>query len=404
MAALAHLGAELSQVQDLDILLDHILTLARDSVMADAGSIFLREEDKLRFSYTQNDTLRQRMKPGEDLVYSLFTIPVNTETIAGYVALTGRPLNIPDCYALPADAPYRFGRKFDEKANYRTTSSLTLPLNTSAGRNLGVLQVINARSSTGVTAFTDEDQQLLSLFSGMAAMAVERAHLTRTLILRMVQMAEMRDPHETGTHCNRVAALAVILFEKWASRHGVDPRTILHQSDVLRMAAMVHDVGKVAVSDSILRKPGKLDRDEFEQMKLHVAHGGRLFMHSTSEFDQAAYEVSLFHHERWDGGGYLGRVEINPSPSAEPPVKALSPGGGFKADEIPIYARVVSLADVFDALTSRRCYKQAWDETQVIVELQKCAGAQFDPELVEILLAHLPTVRAIYERYREEES
>jgi response regulator RpfG family c-di-GMP phosphodiesterase len=401
MAAVAHLGAELSQVQDLDILLDHVLTLARGAVLADAGSIFIRENDTLRFAYTQNETLNKRLKPGETLLYSLFSLPVSADTIAGYVALTGQPLNIPDCYAIPADAPYRFGRQFDEKASYRTTSSLTLPMNTSTGRNVGVLQVINARSTEGIVPFTQEDQRLLSLFSGMAAMAVERAHLTRTLILRMVQMAEMRDPHETGTHCNRVAGIAVILFDEWALRRGMDPREILRRCDVLRMAAMVHDVGKVAVSDFILRKPAKLDRAEFEYMKFHVAHGARLFMHSTSEFDHAAYEVNLYHHERWDGTGYLGRVEIQPDPTADPPVKPLSPGGGLKGDEIPIYARVVALADVFDALSSRRCYKSAWDETQVLAEIQKTSGSQFDPELVTILLHHLPAVKALYERYRE---
>jgi HD-GYP domain-containing protein (c-di-GMP phosphodiesterase class II) len=401
MAAVAHLGAELSQVQDLDILLDHILTLARGAVLADAGSIFIREDDNLRFSYTQNDTLSKRLKPGESLVYSLFSLPVSPETIAGYVALTGRPLNIPDCYAIPPDAPYRFGRQFDEKASYRTTSSLTLPMNTSAGRNVGVLQVINPRSTAGIVPFTQEDQQLLSLFTGMASMAIERAHLTRTLILRMIQMAEMRDPHETGTHCNRVAGIAVILFEEWAARRRVEPRDVLHRCDVLRMAAMVHDVGKVAVSDFILRKPAKLDRAEFEHMKHHVAHGARLFMHSASEFDHAAYEVTLYHHERWDGTGYLGHVEILPDPTAEPPVKPLPPGGGLKGDEIPVYARVVALADVFDALSSRRCYKVAWDEAQVLAEVQKSAGTQFDPELVEILMHHLPAVKALYERYQE---
>ena len=125
--------------------------------------------------------------------------------------------------------------------------------------------------------------------------------MTRGMILRTIRMAEMRDPKETGAHVNRVGAYAVEVYEAWARRQGAPQSEIDAKRDIFRMAAMLHDVGKVAIADAILKKPGKLDPDEFEIMKGHTVHGGRLFLDRQSEFDDAAQDVALNHHERWDG-------------------------------------------------------------------------------------------------------
>ena len=125
---LANLGIELSRVQDLDIVMEHILIEARRFVNADAGSIYIREKDMLHFTYTQNTTLQQRLSEGEKLIYSTFHIPINKESIAGYVAATGKPLNLTDVYEIDPSCPYHFSKEFDKKTHYTTQSVLTLPL------------------------------------------------------------------------------------------------------------------------------------------------------------------------------------------------------------------------------------------------------------------------------------
>jgi response regulator RpfG family c-di-GMP phosphodiesterase len=170
--------------------------------------------------------------------------------------------------------------------------------------------------------------------------------------------------------------------------------------DSLRMAAMLHDVGKIAISDVILKKPSRFNDDEFEIMKQHTFLGARLFLNSQSDFDEAAYEVALNHHERWDGRGYPGHIDVE---SGLPLPQFTTPVGkprGKKGDEIPIFGRVVALADVYDALSSKRVYKEAWDESDVLDTIRKEAGAQFDPELIEIFFSRLPFLRAIQARYR----
>ena len=131
--ALIRLSIELGQSKDLDILMERILTEARRFVNADAGSIYQKNSEILVFSYTQNDTLSERLPPGEKLAYSNFTIPINENSIAGFVAKTGHVLNIPDVAKLPDAVPYRFNRSFDEKAGYSTQSVLTVPLKTATG-------------------------------------------------------------------------------------------------------------------------------------------------------------------------------------------------------------------------------------------------------------------------------
>ena len=128
---LVHLSTELAKVKDFDVLMQRILKAARDFFNCDAGSIYIKKDDYLKFSYTQNDTLRKRLPPGQKLIYNTFTVPINNKSIAGYVALTGEMLNIPDAYNLDASLPFQFDKSFDENAQYRTLSILTLPLATS---------------------------------------------------------------------------------------------------------------------------------------------------------------------------------------------------------------------------------------------------------------------------------
>ncbi len=394
------LGVEISQVKDLDVLLERILKEARLLASADAGTIYVKEDDKLKFSYTQNVTMQKRLPAGKKLIYATFTLPINNQTIAGYVANTGETLNLPDVYKLPSTLPFSFNRKFDDLSGYRTQSMLTFPLRTNRGDIIGVLQLINATSSRGkVVPFKKADEPLIMHFANQAAAAIERAQLTRAMILRTIKMAELRDPKETGAHVNRVASYAVAIYEHWADKRGIPHEVVEKNRDILRMAAMLHDVGKVAITDTILKKPGRLTDEEREVMKQHTYMGARLFSEQYSDFDEASMLVALNHHEKWDGTGYPGH--INPFDGTTVPGHESSSGGAQpkKGEEIPLFGRLVALADVYDALSSKRVYKERWDEAQVLEELRACSGTHFDPEIVETFFACIETIRNIAERY-----
>ncbi len=170
---------------------------------------------------------------------------------------------------------------------------------------------------------------------------------------RLAVLAEFRDT-DTGEHTIRVgdlsAEIALVLGEdqEWASQ--------------LRLAGRLHDIGKVAVPDSILLKPGPLTADEFDVMKTHTTIGAEILAGSSSPLIQLASEVALNHHERWDGTGYpAGRV----------------------AEDIPISGRIVTVADVFDALTSHRTYKHAWSPLEAIQYILGARGSQFEPRIVD---------------------
>lgn len=396
------LGSELVDIQDLDILLERILRESRMVVNADAGSIYVRDGDELIFSQVQNDTLQAQLPPGQKIIFSTFRVKISPKSISGYVASTGEILNIPDVYAIPADAPYHFDSKYDTLAKYKTTSMLTVPLKTNTNDVVGVLQVINARDDFGnVVSFDWNDEPFVLHFAGMASMILQRAQMTRALLLRMISMAELRDPKETGAHVNRVASYAVELYESWAQRRGTSQTEIEKNRDVLRMAAMLHDVGKVAISDLILKKPARFTDDEYEIMKSHTFLGARLFTDKQSVFDEVASTVALTHHENWDGTGYPGRIEVETGKPLE--FDGNGRARGLKEDEIPLYGRIVALADVYDALSSRRVYKNAWEEDSVIDEIKKLRGTKFDPELVDIFFETLDLLRSIRQRYPDSE-
>lgn len=324
-----------------------------------------------------------------------YTVPIDDQSIVGYAALTGKTIAIDDAYSLPSGSPFTFNADYDRKSGYRTRSILTLPLFTFHGRLVGVMQLINAKDEMGrVIPFPRKIQDLIPLLTNNAAVAIDRGTMNREMILRMVKMAELRDPKETGAHVQRVGAYSAEIYHQWAVRHGIDRQERIRQKDLIRLAAMLHDVGKVGIPDSILKKPDKLTDTEFDVMKWHTVYGGRLFLNQTSRLDKMSLEIALNHHERWSGGGYPGRIKD----ILKPDVQLGSPKQGA---EIPLIARIVCLADVYDALMSRRCYKKSWDEEQALKIIKAESGKQFDPELVEIFLEILPVIRAIRLKYHD---
>jgi len=397
---ITQISLDLNEVKDIDLLLDRILTNARKFFNADAGSIYLTAGDELKFSFTQNNTLQKRLKRRRKLFFNTFTIPINNQSIAGFVAKNLRPVNISDVYELPSTVPYTFDSYFDKRAKYRTRSMLTVPMTNQRKELLGVMQIINALDDEGnVIPFSPSDESLISHFATTAALALARAQMTRNIILRMISMAELRDPKETGPHVNRVGAYAVEIYETWAATKGLPGQDIERNKDSLRMAAMLHDVGKVAISDLILKKADRLSPKEFAIMKSHTYLGARLFKNMQSDFEELAAQVALNHHEKWDGTGYPGQLDPFSTEALTkqetPSITALAKRG----EEIPLYGRIVSVADVYDALSSRRSYKDPWDEDRVLEEMRRLSGKSFDPEVIEAFFDCLDTLKAIAKRY-----
>ncbi len=172
------------------------------------------------------------------------------------------------------------------------------------------------------------------------------------IVYRLALTAEYRDD-DTGQHCKRVADMAHAI----AIQYGLAP----DQAHLIRLAAPLHDIGKVGIPDAILRKPGKLTLEEFQEIQHHTDLGARILADSQCEVLRMAYVIALTHHERWDGRGY---------------------GQGLAGEDIPIAGRIVAVADVFDALTSERAYKKAWSVPEAIGEIIRCSGSQFDPSVV----------------------
>jgi putative two-component system response regulator len=171
---------------------------------------------------------------------------------------------------------------------------------------------------------------------------------------RLALAAEYRDD-DTHQHTWRVGQMSALL----AKLAGLDELDV----ELIRRAAPLHDVGKIGISDLILLKPAKLTPEEFALMKTHTSIGVKILSGSAFSLLQLAAEIAVTHHERWDGTGYPR---------------------GLKGEEIPLAGRIVAIADVFDALTHERPYKAAWSVADAMEEIQRQAGRQFDPNLVEI--------------------
>jgi putative two-component system response regulator len=194
------------------------------------------------------------------------------------------------------------------------------------------------------------------------------------IIERLGRAAEYKD-NETGLHVIRMSHYAQVLAlaAGWSK---VDAEELL-------AAAPMHDIGKIGIPDHILLKPGPLSPEEWDVMRSHPRIGADIIGEHRSTVLRLAREIALSHHEKWDGSGYPQ---------------------GLAGDAIPMSARIVSIADVFDALTTARPYKRAWTVEAAIEQVQKDAGKHFDPKLVELFMSVLPQLLAIRDRWKEDEA
>ena len=179
---LIDISISLSSETNLNRLLEKIVYELRTIFKADGGSLYLREHDRLRFEIAQNDTLKRLKGKDYSLLFKSYEIPINEFSIAGYVALTGTSLNIPNVSRLPSDLTYHFDTSFDKRNNYQTQSLLALPLKDTKGEVVGVLQLINAQGEGGqVIPFSPLLEDLVRALASQAAVAINNARLLETL-------------------------------------------------------------------------------------------------------------------------------------------------------------------------------------------------------------------------------
>ncbi|MDN3630890.1 response regulator [Vibrio lentus] len=228
--------------------------------------------------------------------------------------------------------------------------------------------IVKARVATHISLY---DQNLA--LSRKVRQRTEALAMSRLEIIRKLGRAAEYKDNETGMHVVRMSYYSKIL----AQHLDVNDDWV----ELLFQAAPMHDIGKIGIPDSILGKPGKLDPDEWEIMQTHVTIGGDIIGDNDSKLLKLAQEIALYHHEKWDGSGYPHKLS---------------------GEDIPLSARIVAIADVFDALTSERPYKEAWPIQKAIELIQEQAGHHFDPNLVPIFIIKLDEMLAIKDSFSDE--
>lgn len=263
-------------------------------------------------------------------------------------------------------------------------SSLTMPLVKNDGKTIGFLFF----SSFKKNGFGETEKMRAKSIAEIFSYIFEKNMLVEDLVtntaVSFVKLVEGKDP-ETGDHIDRVAFYSEIIAKKCAEKY--PEMNITHQDiEKIRKFAPLHDIGKVGIKDEILLKPGKLSIEEFELMKKHTVIGADVIKNYQMnlekynyEFMQMGYEIALYHHEKWNGKGYPE---------------------GLSGNDIPLAARIVSVADVFDAISSKRVYKEAFGFESSVEMIKEMSGENFQPEIVEAFLDAIKEIRHVYETYK----
>ncbi len=392
--------------QSVRQLMDKVLLKSRLMTGAEAGTIFIvRKKGQQRWLEPvslQNDVVRIG---GRD-----FIVPITTKSIAGFVASSGEFVRLRDVYKIPAKRPYSFNPD-NELSNYHTASMLCFPLKNYQEQVIGVVQLINRRipGESEPVPFGDEQVQLVTPIARVLASHIERADMlehirqknsrlrqrnrelgeqraqvlalqadTEEAFLLSIQLlARASEIHDegTGNHIVRVNEYSYFL----AKEYGM-PKAFC---DEIRYSAQLHDVGKMSVDVAVLKKKGGLDANERAEMDKHSFYGHQI-LEAAPRLKMAA-EIALHHHEKWDGGGY--------------PM-------GAAGEDIPLSARIVAIADIYDALRSERPYKPAFSHKKTIDIMLHGDDridpvSHFDPELMRLLAKRHQGMNAIYRRLKD---
>lgn len=352
LIALVKIGQAVAAEKNIDSLIKTIAEETKIALNADRCTVFLYDKE--------NDELYSKVATGLDDFQELRISA--RKGLAGHVVQTGETINIKDAYS-----DKRFNRTVDKKTGYRTKTILCMPIKNFNQEIIGVFQVLNKFDET----FTIDDEDLLIAIASSAGISLENAQLFErqnkmieeqkiifdSFIETLASSIDARDKITSG-HSTRVKMYASLIAREFN----------LNKNDmyILEKAAALHDIGKIGIRDSVLQKEGKLTPAEYKHIQEHVeiTHNILTKIHMSKDFEQIA-EIACSHHEKYDGTGYYR---------------------GLKGEEIPFGGRILAVSDVFDAITSKRHYRDKMPIEKVIGIIMDGAGKHFDPNVVEKFL------------------
>ncbi len=349
---------EVNSAKDMDSTLLVLANMGRDIVSAERCSLWLIDSTGKKL-YTK-------------VAHGVDKIEIEIDFgVVGACIREGKTLIINDPYN-----DERFHAEVDKQTGFVTKSILVEPLVDSKGEVIGAIQVLNKKTDDG--KFSEEDIELLVVAAGFSGNSLESFKLNLEIeesqnetIWMLGEICEKRSL-ETGKHTTRVAKYSVAVAEAMGL-----PSEDIH---LLRQASSLHDLGKMGIRDSVLLKPGKLTFEEFEEMKNHSKIGYNMIKDSKNRILQTGAIISLEHHEKYNGKGYPY---------------------GLKGEEINVFARITAIADVFDAISSTRCYKEAWSIQESFDLIKSERGEHFDPKVVDAFFEVQDTILNIFKDLKE---
>ncbi|WP_240419074.1 HD domain-containing phosphohydrolase [Paenibacillus periandrae] len=358
-------AAKIANERRLDHLIMLMADMGREMIVSDRCTVWLIDK--------QNNELYSTVAHGVPQL----RLPRDAGLV-GHSITTGQPIFIEDAYKNTEfkDVLESGAIAMDLKTGYRTKALMVIPFRNNEGEIMGAYQAVN--KLTAEEQFSKKDLEHLTLAASYAGKSLESALLSneieetqKEIIFTMGEIGESRSK-ETGNHVKRVAEYSYILAKQLGMSH--------EEAELLKIASPMHDIGKVAIPDSVLKKPGKLTDEEFDIMKAHTNIGYGLLKNSTRRILKTAAIVAHQHHEKWNGRGYPQ---------------------GIQGEEIHIYGRITAIADVFDALGSERVYKQAWELDRILNLFKEERGQHFDPMVVDAFMAQLPEILKVRELYSD---
>ncbi|MCR8631071.1 HD domain-containing phosphohydrolase [Paenibacillus radicis (ex Xue et al. 2023)] len=358
-------AAKIANERRLDHLIMLMADMGREMIISDRCTVWLLDKQKNEVY----STVAHGVPP--------LRLPSNAGLV-GHSIGTGLPIFIDDAYQNVEfkEVLERGAIAMDQKTGYRTKALMVIPFRNNEGEIMGAYQAVN--KLTEQEQFSEKDLEHLSLAASYAGKSLESALLSneieetqKEIIFTMGEIGESRSK-ETGNHVKRVAEYSYIL----ALGLGMSEE----EAELLKIASPMHDIGKVAIPDAVLKKPGKLTEEEFDIMKSHTDIGYGLLKNSNRHILKTAAIVAHQHHEKWNGRGY---------PT------------GLSGENIHIYGRITAIADVFDALGSERVYKAAWELDRILNLFKEESGEHFDPKVVDAFMEQLPKILKVREQYSD---
>ena len=352
LVSLVKIGRSITALTDINVLLKVIAEETKNAIQADRCTVFILDKEK--------NELWSKVALGMDSQEIRF--PAD-RGLAGYVVQTGEIINIEDAYSDP-----RFNKDVDMKSGYHTQTILCMPIKNNNQEIIGAFQVLN--KINGV--FTKNDEDLLIAIGGSASIALENAQLFEqqkelykeqkqlfdSFILTLAKSIDARDKITAG-HSSRVKLYADLISEAL----NMNP----HDREIIEKAAILHDIGKIGIRDSVLQKEGKLTDEEYKHIQEHVriTHDILENINVSDDFKQIT-DIACSHHEKWNGSGYYRHLS---------------------GEDIPYGGRILAVSDVFDAITSKRHYRDKMPIANVIRILINDSGSHFDKNLVDVFLS-----------------